>query len=76
MTVKSFLLNGLKIRGYFDLTKLLTCIEALSSYKPVPGFQGTVGQTAVTKMEKKDMDLVTILPTHIVLYIIFAILKF
>ena len=34
----------------------MTCgdrIEMLSSYKPVPGFQGgTVGQTAVTKIEK------------------------
>ena len=31
----------------------MTHIEVLSSYKPVPGFQGgTVGQTAVTKIEK------------------------
>ena len=31
----------------------VTRIEVLSSYKPVTGFQGgTVGQTAVTKMEK------------------------
>ena len=31
----------------------MTRIEVLSSYKPVPGFQGgTVGQTAVTKIEK------------------------
>ena len=31
----------------------MTRIKVLSSYKPVPGFQGdTVGQTAVTKIEK------------------------
>ena len=48
----------------------MTRIEVLSSYKPVPGFQGgTVGQTAVTKMEKKDIDFVTILPTHFVPFV-------
>ena len=48
----------------------MTRIEVLSSYKPVPGFQrGTVGHTKVTKIEKIDMDLVTILPTHFVPYV-------
>ena len=47
----------------------MTRIEVLSSYKPVPGFQGgTVGQTPVTKMEKIDMDVVNIFPTHFVPY--------
>ena len=36
----------------------VTSIEVLSSYQPVPGFQGgTVSHTSVTKMEKKGHQI-------------------
>ena len=43
----------------------MNCIEVLSSYNPISGFQeGTIRHTAVTKVEKKVMNWVTVLPTH------------
>ena len=57
----------------------VTRIEVLSSYKPVSGFQvGTVGQTAVTKIEKIKNGFChySSYTTHFVPYIYIYIFKF
>ena len=43
----------------------MTRIEMLSSYNPIPGFQGgTVRNTSVTKIEKKGHHIGHYFPRH------------